>query len=52
MRPQLESFYGLVLKFNKLIPIANKKVSELIATGASRFYGFDIIALMYEVVVN
>lgn len=52
LRPQLESFYGLVSKFNKLIPIANKRVAELIETDASNFYGFNVIALLYGAVVN
>lgn len=52
VRTQLESFYGLVLKFNKLIPVVNEKVAEVIAADASKFYGFDVLALMYGSVVN
>jgi hypothetical protein len=52
LRPQLESFYSLVLKFNGLIPIVNEKVGQVIAKDGSKFYGFDILALMYGAIVN
>jgi hypothetical protein len=52
VKQQLISFYGLVSKFNQLLPAVNEKVGEFITTRATKFYGFDVVSLAYGVNVD